>query len=162
MISLRPRKVAFFKEDFVFDVACDSGNQSAATYALTKTTQGAVELWSWGDNSGGKLGRPVDGGKTGIPGKVSLPDGISISKIFCGAQFVVAQTKENKLYTWGSGKYFRLGHGTEDDQPTPRLLEALKERSKKPQALEKSRIYRGKFLLLRFHFPHLKKDRLQA
>ena len=111
----------------MFDVACDSGNQSAATYALTKTTLGAVELWSWGDNTGGKLGRPVEGGKTGIPGKVCLPDGISISKIFCGAQFVVAQTNDNKLYSWGSGKYYRLGHGTEEDQPKPKILEALKD-----------------------------------
>ena len=30
-----------------------------------------------------------------------------------------------ELYTWGKGRYGRLGHGDSDDQPKPKLVEAL-------------------------------------
>ncbi len=30
-----------------------------------------------------------------------------------------------ELYTWGKGRYGRLGHGDSDDQLKPKLVEAL-------------------------------------
>jgi len=119
--SLRPRRVAFFKDDHVIEVAC--GSAEAQTLALTRTTDGKTALWSWGDISHGKLGRTVEANRSGIPGRVEISDEIQISKVFCGAQFCVALSSEQKLYTWGKGEYFRLGHGNEANVTKPKLLE---------------------------------------
>ena len=34
-------------------------------------------------------------------------------------------TKDGELFTWGEGQYGKLGHGDENDQETPKRVEAL-------------------------------------
>lgn len=48
-----------------------------------------------------------------------------IIDISCGGAHSAAITKSGKLYTWGRGRYGRLGHGNGDDQLLPKLVREL-------------------------------------
>jgi E3 ubiquitin-protein ligase HERC2 len=50
---------------------------------------------------------------------------VEIARVYCGAQFSVALSKEGKVYTWGKGEHYRLGHGSEEHVRYPKLVEAL-------------------------------------
>ena len=41
----------------------------------------------------------------------------------------MAVTEQGLLFSWGAGTNGKLGHGDENDQPLPKLVEALKQRS---------------------------------
>lgn len=45
--------------------------------------------------------------------------------VACGGAHSAAITASGELYTWGKGRYGRLGHGDSDDQLKPKLVEAL-------------------------------------
>ena len=45
-----------------------------------------------------------------------------IIDIACGGAHSAAITRSGKLYTWGRGRYGRLGHGTGEDQLVPKLV----------------------------------------
>jgi len=47
-------------------------------------------------------------------------------QIAAGGAHSAAVTAQGDLYTWGKGRYGRLGHGDSDDQTRPKLVEALK------------------------------------
>ena len=51
-------------------------------------------------------------------------------KVAAGGAHSAAITDQGELYTWGKGRYGRLGHGDSDDQMRPKLVEALKGRSR--------------------------------
>uniref|UniRef100_A0A0B7BGT1 HECT-type E3 ubiquitin transferase n=2 Tax=Arion vulgaris TaxID=1028688 RepID=A0A0B7BGT1_9EUPU len=46
--------------------------------------------------------------------------------ITAGGAHSACITTNGELYTWGKGRYGRLGHGDSEDQSRPKLLEALK------------------------------------
>ena len=52
--------------------------------------------------------------------------GKSIVDIACGGSHSACITNTGELYTWGKGRYGRLGHGDSDDQLLPKLVEALR------------------------------------
>lgn len=45
--------------------------------------------------------------------------------IACGGAHSAVITASGELYTWGKGRYGRLGHGDSDDQLKPKLVEGL-------------------------------------
>ena len=51
--------------------------------------------------------------------------GIRIVKVAAGGAHSAAISAEGELYTWGKGRYGRLGHGDSDDQMKPKLVKAL-------------------------------------
>lgn len=51
--------------------------------------------------------------------------GKEIVDVTCGGAHSAAITASGELYTWGKGRYGRLGHGDSDDQLKPKLVEAL-------------------------------------
>lgn len=51
--------------------------------------------------------------------------GKEIIDVTCGGAHSAAITASGELYTWGKGRYGRLGHGDSDDQLKPKLVEAL-------------------------------------
>lgn len=51
--------------------------------------------------------------------------GIKISSISCGDQHIAVVSDTGGLYTWGKGAFGRLGHGSEDDLPTPCFVKSL-------------------------------------
>ncbi|KAM7295512.1 uncharacterized protein ISCGN_025012 [Ixodes scapularis] len=48
-----------------------------------------------------------------------------VARVACGTYHSLAVTEEGRLFTWGWGAHGQLGHGTCDDQRTPRLVAAL-------------------------------------
>ncbi len=51
-----------------------------------------------------------------------------IRRVACGETHSAAVTATGQVYTWGRGAFGRLGHGDREDQPRPRIVEALREK----------------------------------
>lgn len=51
--------------------------------------------------------------------------GRDVVDIACGGAHSAVITASGELYTWGKGRYGRLGHGDSDDQLKPKLVEGL-------------------------------------
>ena len=99
-------------------VAVNSGGK----HCLALSTDG--EVYSWGEGDDGKLGH---GNKTSCdrPRVIEALRGKDIVGISCGGAHSAATTTTGELYTWGKGRYGRLGHGDSEDQLKPKLVEAL-------------------------------------
>jgi len=52
--------------------------------------------------------------------------GKGVIDISCGGSHSACITSNHELYTWGKGRYGRLGHGDSEDQLLPKLVEALR------------------------------------
>lgn len=61
-----------------------------------------------------------------IPKKIETLSGKQVIHIACGSSHSAAITSKGELFTWGKGRYGRLGHGNVDDCLKPKLVEALK------------------------------------
>lgn len=48
-----------------------------------------------------------------------------IIDISCGGAHSAAIARSGKLYTWGRGRYGRLGHGDGEDRNIPKLVSRL-------------------------------------
>lgn len=90
----------------VFMVAC------GGTHTVALSTGGIV--WTWG--SGG-LGHS-DKTRRLVPTRVEAErfEGAKIATVAAGALHTIAATTEGDVYSWGRGKYGRLGHGDEEDR----------------------------------------------
>ncbi|XP_019851476.1 PREDICTED: E3 ubiquitin-protein ligase HERC2-like [Amphimedon queenslandica] len=104
-------------------VQVDCGSGDAHTLALDDTGQ----VWSWGDGDYGKLGRPGSD-QNKVPKPISGIGSTSpVVKIICGNQISMALTKDGKLYSWGCGDTYQLGHGNQEHVRQPKLIEGLSE-----------------------------------
>ncbi|KAJ8962033.1 hypothetical protein NQ314_005815 [Rhamnusium bicolor] len=116
-----PTMVAGLSGQHIVKVACGSGD----AHTLCLTSQG--RLYSWGDGDYGKLGRGgSDGSK--VPRLVEKLQNIEVTNVYCGTHFSVALSKEGKVYTWGKGEGWRLGHSNEDHVRVPEPVEALQNK----------------------------------
>jgi E3 ubiquitin-protein ligase HERC2 len=59
------------------------------------------------------------------PKLVEALHGYEIVDVACGGAHSAAITSNGQLYTWGKGRYGRLGHGDSEDQLKPKLVEEL-------------------------------------
>jgi len=72
---------------------------------------------------------PLFGLGGSIPKPVKFPvDKIVVEKVACGDSHTLAiawdrDTSFKGVYSWGRGASYRLGHGTDQDEPQPRLIE---------------------------------------
>eukprot|EP01127_Copromyxa_protea_P018804 TRINITY_DN5996_c0_g2_i1.p1 TRINITY_DN5996_c0_g2~~TRINITY_DN5996_c0_g2_i1.p1 ORF type:complete len:1186 (-),score=164.77 TRINITY_DN5996_c0_g2_i1:961-4518(-) len=62
-----------------------------------------------------------------IPTPVLAFTGKTIAQVECGDGFTVVLLENGTIYSWGSGKYGQLGHGSVGDLPTPTLVDLSKE-----------------------------------
>ncbi|XP_048453850.1 E3 ubiquitin-protein ligase HERC2 [Rhincodon typus] len=103
---------------FVKKVAVNSGGK----HCLALSSEG--EVYSWGEAEDGKLGHgnrsPCD-----RPRVVESLRGIEVIDVAAGGAHSACITAAGELYTWGKGRYGRLGHGDSEDQLKPKLVEAL-------------------------------------
>ncbi|MCK9266087.1 FG-GAP-like repeat-containing protein [bacterium] len=72
-------------------------------------------LWTWGDNSSGRLGinstedkRLLPTQVKGVMGRGYLLDIVSVSS---GSEYTLALSKDGKVYAWGGNLYGQLGNG---------------------------------------------------
>ncbi|XP_011141461.1 E3 ubiquitin-protein ligase HERC2 [Harpegnathos saltator] len=105
---------------FIKKVAVNSGGK----HCLALSSEGHV--YSWGEGDDGKLGH---GNRLSYDRPKLVEDllGIEIVDIACGGHHSAAITSAGWLYTWGKGRYGRLGHGDSDDQLRPKVVEALQD-----------------------------------
>ncbi|XP_064637694.1 E3 ubiquitin-protein ligase HERC2-like isoform X2 [Lineus longissimus] len=104
---------------FIKKVAVNSGGK----HCLALSAEG--EVYSWGEAEDGKLGHgnrsPCD-----RPRVIEGLQGKDVVDIAAGGAHSAALTANGELYTWGKGRYGRLGHGDSEDQSKPKMVEALK------------------------------------
>ena len=90
------------------------------TCARTSTDAGG-EVYCWGSNDYGRLGRGSTGGSSSTPQKVKNPDGTGtgflsgVVELAAGYQHTCARTSTEaggEVYCWGSNAYGKLGIGS--------------------------------------------------
>lgn len=104
---------------FIKKVAVNSGGK----HCLALSADG--DVYSWGEGDDGKLGH---GNKSNCdrPRIIEALRGKEVVDVACGGAHSAAITARGELYTWGKGRYGRLGHGDGEDQLRPKLVESLK------------------------------------
>ncbi|KAG8288256.1 E3 ubiquitin-protein ligase herc2 [Homalodisca vitripennis] len=113
-----PTLIDSLENVFIKKVAVNSGGK----HCMALTFDG--EVYSWGEGDDGKLGH---GNKAMCdrPTLIEALRGKEIVNIACGGSHSAAVTVHGELYTWGKGRYGRLGHGDTEDRFVPKLVEAL-------------------------------------
>lgn len=78
-------------------------------------------MYSWGEGDEGKLGH---GDRAGcdVPRRIAALQGREIADVACGGAHSAAITAAGEVFTWGKGRYGRLGHGDSEDQLKPKLV----------------------------------------
>ncbi|KAI3839540.1 hypothetical protein MKW92_002973 [Papaver armeniacum] len=104
----------------VHNIAC------GGRHAALVTKQG--EIFSWGEESGGRLGHGVEA-DVSHPKLVDTLSGMNIELIACGEYHTCAVTLSGDLYTWGDGTHNSglLGHGSENSHWIPKKVCGLME-----------------------------------
>ncbi|CAB3378362.1 Hypothetical predicted protein [Cloeon dipterum] len=98
----------------VTSVAC----QHSSSFALLHSG----EIYSWGNNTNGRLGSSSTAGKKLSPCKVIGLEGVLISQIVCGAYFTLALSDDGKLFSWGENFDGQLGNGTTEHVKRPAII----------------------------------------
>ncbi|KAJ6964810.1 hypothetical protein NC652_002899 [Populus alba x Populus x berolinensis] len=115
MDSLLPKALESAVVLDVQNIAC--GGQHAALV----TKQG--EIFSWGEESGGRLGHGVDSDVL-HPQLIEFLSNTNVEFVACGEYHTCAVTLSGDLYTWGDGTYNfgLLGHGNEVSHWVPKRV----------------------------------------
>ncbi|XP_025832237.1 E3 ubiquitin-protein ligase HERC2 [Agrilus planipennis] len=115
---LVPTLIESIQHIFIKKVAVNSGGKHCL--ALTADN----EVYSWGEGDDGKLGH---GNRNACerPKLIEALQGYEIIEIACGGAHSAAITSSGQLFTWGKGRYGRLGHGDSEDRLKPKLVEEL-------------------------------------
>ena len=78
-------------------------------------------IWTWGYDSTGQLGRPSgDTTPYGMPGRIAAPEGVKFIAISAGWQHSAALDRDGNIWTWGDNQQNQLGRktkGTTDATP---------------------------------------------
>ncbi|KAL3277032.1 hypothetical protein HHI36_012394 [Cryptolaemus montrouzieri] len=115
---LVPTLIEPIQHIFIKKIAVNSGGKHCL--ALSSDN----DVYSWGEGDDGKLGHGI---RTSCetPKLIEALQGYEIIDIACGGAHSAAISSSGQLFTWGKGRYGRLGHGDSEDQLKPKLVEAL-------------------------------------
>ncbi|KAK4780665.1 hypothetical protein SAY87_016771 [Trapa incisa] len=115
MDSLLPKALESAVVLDVQNIAC------GGRHAALVTKQG--EIFSWGEECGGRLGHGVDSDVL-HPKLIDALSNINIELVTCGEYHTCAVTLSGDLYTWGDGthNYGLLGHGNEVSHWVPKRV----------------------------------------
>jgi len=112
-----PRRVEGLVGLAVSQIACGSRH----TAVITST--GA--LYTWGDKENGVAGHGDTEGHQYTPKLLERLAGKRVMQLSACGFHTGCLTDGGEVYTWGEGKFGRLGHGAERNCHSPRLVEAL-------------------------------------
>ena len=105
------------------DVACGGIVRDGTAFYLALTSSGNV--YSWGDNSVGQLGR-IQGEDVEMPKIVDKLQGMQVIQIHCGEEFCLVVCDNGTVYTWGKSDNYRLGYSIPENHISyPKNVEAL-------------------------------------
>ncbi|BAT88758.1 hypothetical protein VIGAN_05236000 [Vigna angularis var. angularis] len=115
MDSLLPKALESAVVLDVQNIAC------GGKHAALVTKQG--EIFSWGEESGGRLGHGVDS-DVPHPKLIESLSNTNIELVACGEYHTCAVTLSGDLYTWGDGtsNYGLLGHGNQVSHWVPKRV----------------------------------------
>ncbi|KAL8140042.1 hypothetical protein V2J09_006063 [Rumex salicifolius] len=104
-----------------------SFQQIACGHNMTIALTTSGHIFTIGSNEYGQLGNPYANEK--LPSLVQEKLVCEfVEEITCGADHVAVLTSRGEVFTWGKGANGRLGHGDTEDQKSPTLVEALKDK----------------------------------
>jgi alpha-tubulin suppressor-like RCC1 family protein len=105
--ELIPKKVEAFWADevIIVDVACGDYH----TCVVTSTGS----IFTWGN------------GTVWLPTRLQDLSSEGVVSVSAHHYHTACVTKAGEVFTWGRGEYGKLGHGDENDQQTPKRVEAL-------------------------------------
>eukprot|EP00639_Heterosigma_akashiwo_P016685 CAMPEP_0206393448 /NCGR_PEP_ID=MMETSP0294-20121207/20727_1 /ASSEMBLY_ACC=CAM_ASM_000327 /TAXON_ID=39354 /ORGANISM="Heterosigma akashiwo, Strain CCMP2393" /LENGTH=253 /DNA_ID=CAMNT_0053847053 /DNA_START=168 /DNA_END=925 /DNA_ORIENTATION=- len=83
------------------------------------------EVYTWGDKENGVVGHGETEGHQYLPRAVEALRDKPVKQVAACGFHTAVLTERGEAYTWGEGKFGRLGHGTERNHSAPRLVEAL-------------------------------------
>ncbi|WP_422614015.1 RCC1 domain-containing protein, partial [Bifidobacterium indicum] len=86
--------------------------QASARYGYSMAFGSDGNLYTWGDNSGGQLGRDTTGTPYDRPGRVTPPTGVTLTQISANGTYSMALGSDGNLYTWGDNSSGQLGRDT--------------------------------------------------
>ncbi|KAL3795678.1 hypothetical protein ACHAWO_004263 [Cyclotella atomus] len=112
-----PRRVEAMTGMNVTDIACGSRHTAVVT------NRGC--LYTWGDKENGVAGHGDTEGHQYTPKLLERLSGKKVVQISACGFHTGCLTDSMEVYTWGEGKFGRLGHGAERNCHTPRLVESL-------------------------------------
>jgi Alpha-tubulin suppressor and related RCC1 domain-containing proteins len=100
-----------------------SAISASVSHSVATDTLGNV--YTWGNNSYGKLGNGTTGGATiNKPTKITIP--AEITQISAGGSYTIALDKDGKVYSWGWAGSGHLGNGsTTGESNTPILINGI-------------------------------------
>jgi RCC1 and BTB domain-containing protein len=112
-----PKQVLALSSISVVQVACGSRH----TVVLTQS----LEVYSWGDKENGVAGHNAleMEGHQYAPRVVAGLRGVNCTQVAACGFHTAALTDTGEIFTWGEGKFGRLGHGCERNQPTPKMIQ---------------------------------------
>ncbi|XP_074562845.1 PH, RCC1 and FYVE domains-containing protein 1-like [Curcuma longa] len=99
----------------VHNIACGRG------HAVLVTRQG--EVFSWGEESGGRLGHG-NNADVSQPKLIDALGGLNVELVACGEYHTCAVTLSGDLYSWGDGTHSSglLGHGSDASHWIPKRV----------------------------------------
>jgi RCC1 and BTB domain-containing protein len=112
-----PVQVAALSNVIVVQVACGSRH----TVVLTQS----LKVYSWGDKENGVSGHSTieTDGHQYAPRVVSGLLELNCTQVAACGFHTAALTETGEIFTWGEGKFGRLGHGCERNQPIPKMIQ---------------------------------------
>jgi len=112
-----PRRVETLVGLSIVDIACGSRHTAVVT------TKGC--LYTWGDKENGVAGHGDTEGHQYTPKLLERLSGKKVVQLSACGFHTGCLTDMGEVYTWGEGKFGRLGHGAERNCHSPRLVESL-------------------------------------
>ena len=91
-------------------------------YAHTAVWTEGGDAYSFGVGISGRLGHGGERNEL-VPRLIEGLEGNSVVGLSAGEVHTVAWTAEGKAYSFGDGRFYKLGHGSEEQEFLPRLIE---------------------------------------
>lgn len=112
-----PKRVEGLAGVTVTQIACGSRH--------TVCVDADGRTYSWGDMENGVAGHGVTEGHQYVPRVVDRLASKKVVQISACGFHTACLTADSQLYTWGEGKFGRLGHSTESNCHSPRLVDSM-------------------------------------
>jgi len=113
---LEPVEVLAVRDMFVSHIACGEAHSACVS--------DTGELFMWGTGSYGRLGLG-DELDYFIPTRVSSLSGVAVASASLGILHSCCVSRDGELWTWGSGKYGKLGYERVSNILSPQKLVSL-------------------------------------
>lgn len=89
----------------------------------TRSSSTASHLYTWGDQQFMQCGHgSANTDNLELPARVKFFGRMSVKHIAAGQYHSLALTEDNELYSWGLGRYGRLGQGHTDIKGEPQKV----------------------------------------